>query len=157
MEINDGDTVELEYVGRKVDGSVFDTSREAVAEEAGLDEQYPGRDWEPITIEVGSGQLIEGLEEGLIGIGEGETATITVPPEEGYGEPQDDNVMQFDRETVEAGLEDDDLEEGLYVETESGGVGTIESVGEETVVIDFNHELAGETLEFEIEVLSVDD
>lgn len=155
MAIETGDVVSLEYVGRIPDGGVFDTSREAIAEEEGLAENQPDRDFVPLTVEVGEGQIISGLEDALIGMSVDETATVTIPPEEAYGESSDDNLLEQDRDEFEEMLEGETLTKGMKVQTQQGQIGTILAVEEDIVRIDFNHELAGETLEFEIEIVDV--
>lgn len=158
MGIEPGDQATIEYTGRLTDedGTVFDTSREEVAEEAGLAEAQPEREYEPLTVEPGAGQLIEGFDEGLVGLEEGDTETITVPPEKGYGERSDDRIMERDRAEFEQLLDGEVPEEGMMIQTEQQQVGEIVHVDEEVVRIDFNHELAGETLEFDVEVVSID-
>lgn len=157
MAIENGSQVAIEYVGRHTDGTVFDTSREEVAEESGLtdDPHNEGRDWQPLEFEVGAGQVIEGMEEELVGMEEGEEATLTVPPERGYGDVREDAIQKVDREEFE-GMVGQEAEEGMHVHTQDGAHGDVIAVGEEAVTLDFNHELAGETLEFEVEVLSVE-
>lgn len=158
MGIEPGDQATIEYTGRLTDedGTVFDTSRERVAEEAGLAGAQPDREFEPITVEPGAGQLIEGFEEGLMGLEEGDAETITVPPEKGYGEKSDDRIMEEDRDEFEGLLDGETPEVGMMIQTEQQQVGEIIHVDEEVVRIDFNHELAGETLEFDVEVVSID-
>ena len=68
VTIATGDSVTLEYTGRLDGETVFDTSREAVAEEAGLAEAQPDREYAPLTVDVGAEQVIEGMEEGLVGL-----------------------------------------------------------------------------------------
>lgn len=63
MSITTGNSVTLEYTGRLDDGTVFDSSPESVAEEAGLGEAQPDREYTPLTVDVGAGQVIEGMEE----------------------------------------------------------------------------------------------
>jgi peptidylprolyl isomerase len=158
MGIEPGDQATIEYTGRLADedGTVFDTSRERVAEDAGLAEAQPDREFEPITVEPGAGQLIEGFEEGLMGLEEGDTETITVPPEKGYGERSDDRIMEEDRDEFEELLDGEVPEVGMMIQTERQQVGEIVHVDDEVVRIDFNHELADETLEFDVEVVSID-
>ena len=157
MAIESGDQVEIEYVGRLPDGTVFDTSREEVAEESGLtdDPHNQGRDWEPLEFEVGSQQVIEGMDEGLQGLEVGDTETLTVPPEKGYGDVREDLLQEFDREEFE-GMVGQTAEVGMHVHTEDGAHGDVSEVDDDTVTLDFNHDLAGETLEFEVEVLEVE-
>jgi len=79
VTIATGDSVTLEYTGRLDDETVFDTSREEVAAETGLAEARPDREFAPLTVEVGAEEVIEGIEEGLVGLETGETANLTIP------------------------------------------------------------------------------
>ncbi|MFC6988534.1 peptidylprolyl isomerase [Haloplanus sp. GCM10025708] len=155
MAIATGDSVTLEYTGRLDDGTVFDTSIESVAEETGLADAQPDREYSPLTVEMGEGQIIPGLEEALSGLTESETRTVTVPPEKGYGEWTDEHVQEFDTEELRQALGDEQLAEGAYLQAQNGDHGEIVDVGDETVRVDFNPELAGETLEFEIQIVDV--
>ena len=155
MTIATGDSVTVEYTGRQEGGEVFDTSRESVGAEAGLDEFQPDRKYEPLTFEIGAERVIKGLEEGLIGLEEGATPTITIPPEKGYGEWDEARVREHDTDEFVEMLGGQMPEEGSHIETESGEIAEITSVSSDVVRLDFNHALAGETLEFEVEVVDV--
>ncbi|MDR5655657.1 peptidylprolyl isomerase [Halodesulfurarchaeum sp. HSR-GB] len=154
MAIESGDTVRIEYTGRLEDGTVFDTSRRAVAEEHDLVEE--DREYDPLEAAVGTGQFIEGLDEALLGMDAGESATVTVPPAEAYGEWEESRVREYEIDELSAQLGDQLPEAGAYIQTPDGSVAEIRSVEEDVVRVDFNHRLAGETLEFEIEVLAVE-
>jgi len=156
MTITDGDSVTIEYAGRLTDGTVFDTSDEALAREAGLVEENPEREFEPLTIQIGDDKVIAGLQEALLGMSEGETELVQIPPERAYGEYREDRVGEYDREEFEEMLGGREATEGVEVETEEGLPGEVVDVGPETVTVDFNHELAGETLAFEIEIVDVE-
>jgi FKBP-type peptidyl-prolyl cis-trans isomerase 2 len=134
---------------------VFDTSRESVAEETGLAEEQPDREYGPLTVEIGSGRVIEGIEGALVGQEEGATPTVAVPPEKGYGEWTEDRVEEYDREEFIQMVGGQIPEEGAYLETEDGGLAEVVHVDDEVVQVDFNHSLAGETLEFDIEIVDV--
>lgn len=155
MAIESGDTVSLEYVGRIPDGEIFDTSREAVAKEEGIAAEQPDREFSPLTVEIGAGQVIPGLEDALLEMDEGDTDTVTIPPEEAYGEETEENVIEHDRAEFDEMLQGQDPQEGMQVQSQQGQLGTIVHIGDEVVRIDFNHELAGETLEFEVEIVDV--
>lgn len=155
MTIATGDSVTIEYTGRQEDGDVFDTSEESVGAEAGLDEAQPGREYEPLTFEVGAERVIKGLEEALIGLEEGATPTVTIPPEKGYGEWDESRVREHDADEFAEMLGGQTPEEGSHIETESGEIAEITHVGSDVVRVDFNHSLAGETLEFDIEIVDV--
>lgn len=155
MTIETGDSVTFEYTGRLDDGTVFDTSRESVAEEAGLTEAQPDREYTPLTVDIGAGEVIEGMEEGLTGLEVGTTTTLTIPPEKGYGERSEDRVKEFETDELRGMLGGQTPEEGAYLEAQNGQRGRVTHVDDETVRVDFNPELAGETLEFEVEIVDV--
>jgi FKBP-type peptidyl-prolyl cis-trans isomerase 2 len=155
MTIATGDSVTLEYTGRLDDETVFDTSRESIAEEAGLAEAQPDREYAPLKVDVGAEQVIEGMEEGLIGLEAGETSTLSIPPEKAYGERSDENIQEFETEQLREMLGGQTPEEGAYLEAQNGQHGEVIHSGDEVVRVDFNPRLAGKTLTFEIEVLDV--
>lgn len=157
MAITTGDTVTFEYTARLEDGTVFDTSDEDLAEEAGLGEDYPDRTFQPLTVELGERQIIEGLEEALIGLEDGASETVTIPPEKAYGAWDEDRVQEFDADQFGGeNVLGDEIEEGDHLEMQNGQVGKITDIGDEVVQVDFNHDLAGESLEFEFEITNVE-
>ena len=156
MAISDGDAVTIEYTGRLQDGTVFDTSQRDVAEEIGLAAAQPDREYGPLTVEVGDGRVIEGLEEALVGMEAGDERTVTLPPEKAYGEPTDERVLEYETANFREMLGGEEPTEGMNVRGQRGEIGEVVDVDEETVRVDFNHELAGETLEFEVEVVEVE-
>jgi FKBP-type peptidyl-prolyl cis-trans isomerase 2 len=155
VTIETGDSVTIEYTGRLDDGSVFDTTRESVAERSGIAEEQPDREYAPMTFEIGAEQVIEGLEEALKGSERGETLTVEVPPEKAYGEWDEERVQEFETEEITSMLGGQVPEEGAYLETQNGDLGEVVDVGEDLVRIDFNPHLVGETLEFEVEIVEV--
>ncbi|MCZ7358261.1 MAG: FKBP-type peptidyl-prolyl cis-trans isomerase [Candidatus Methanoperedens sp.] len=78
-----GDNISVDYIGSIQDGKVFDTSIEQVAKENNL--LSPGREYTPYNFTVGKGKVVKGFDEGVIGMKVGETRTLTIPPEKGYG------------------------------------------------------------------------
>ncbi len=78
-----GDTLLINYVGRTLDGKLFDSSIESEAKKAGLIQ--PGRPYEPITVVVGAGEVIDGWDEGFLLLNEGSKATLIIPSDLGYG------------------------------------------------------------------------
>jgi FKBP-type peptidyl-prolyl cis-trans isomerase len=79
-----GDTVQVNYTGKLLNGKVFDTSIQSVAQAAGLDE--PGRPFAPIKFAVGHQEVIPGWDEGLLLLNEGSKATLIIPSSLAYGE-----------------------------------------------------------------------
>ncbi len=150
MKIEAGDFVVFHYVGRFENGEVFDTSYEDIARENEI--YVEEREYGPLGVNVGVGEIIPGLDEALIGMEIGEKKTVTIPPEKAYGMPNPELVIDVPiSEFTSAGLEP---VEGMYVMTDSG-IAKIAKVGEESVTLDFNHPLAGKTLIFEVEIVDV--
>lgn len=81
--VKNGDNISVDYTGSLVNGKVFDTSIEKVAKENNLPPHSGG--YNPLKFTVGKGQMIQGFDEGVIGMKVGETRKLTIPPEKGYG------------------------------------------------------------------------
>ncbi len=135
--IKSGDTIAVDYTGKIEDGDVFDSSE--------------GK--QPLTFTVGAGMLIKGFDQAVVGMKKGESKTVTIPPEMGYG-PRDENAMvQIPR----AQFPDDmPLSEGLelYLQNPQGQPvpARVAAMTDESVTMDVNHFLAGKTLVFDITV-----
>lgn len=82
--IQQGSPVKFHYVGRLLDGTIFDTSIKEVAEENGL--LHPMRRYEPLETMAGTGQMILGMDEGLMMMRQGDKATLIIPFQLGYGD-----------------------------------------------------------------------
>lgn len=110
---------------------------------------------EPLAYLHGHGNIIPGLENALLGKAAGDKMDVTVAPEEGYGERHDQLIQQVPRTAFE-GV--DTLEPGMQFQAETGmgpRLFTITEVGGEEVTVDGNHPLAGETLNFAVEITDV--
>ncbi len=107
----------------------------------------------PLSFVSGKGQIIPGLEKELVKMNAGDSATITVSPNEAYGEYNPEAVQTLPKEQF-AGI---DLKVGmpLYGQSEDGQTVqvTVKDIGENGVTVDFNHPLAGKELEFKVNVL----
>jgi len=93
--------------------------------------------------------VIPGLEEAAVGLSAGEERTVRIPPADAYGEYDPERVREYDAETF-AAMTDQEPAIGLHVEAENGLHGDVTAVADGTVEVDFNHELAGRTLVFEL-------
>jgi peptidylprolyl isomerase len=82
-ETKNGDTVRVHYVGKFPGGKVFDTSLEKEAVRAGI--YNKGRDYKPLKVTLGAGQVIKGFNDAIVGLKPGEEKTVTLPPEQAYG------------------------------------------------------------------------
>ncbi|WP_099826552.1 FKBP-type peptidyl-prolyl cis-trans isomerase [Oceaniglobus indicus] len=135
-----GDTVKMHYTGSLADGSVFDSSQ--------------GRD--PLEFQLGSGQIIPGLDAAVQGMAEGEEKTVTIPANDAYGDHQAERVQavpraQFpDHIPTEVGTQ-------LQVQTPDGQAMpvVVAEVTDEEVTLDANHPLAGKDLTFAVEIVGI--
>lgn len=135
-----GDTVQVHYTGTLEDGTQFDSS-------VGSD---------PLQFTIGASQVIPGFEDGITGMTIGDKKTITIPPDQAYGQKRDDLVQQVER----AQLPDDiEFKEGLVLQAQQadGNVVnlTVTGLSDTMVTLDANPPLAGQTLIFEIELVSI--
>ncbi len=112
---------------------------------------------EPVSFVMGDGSLLPGFERRLIGMRAGDEAEFRIPPDEGFGDPQDDNIQEIPRREFDA---DSPLEPGMlfsFADAAGGEVpGMIAAVDEESVTVDFNHPLSGRTIHFRVRIARVE-
>ncbi|MCQ2737544.1 MAG: peptidylprolyl isomerase [archaeon] len=151
MAIKDGDFVRLDFTGKiKETDEVFDTTLADVAEEAGI--LIEQKEYGPIPIVVGGGHLLKAIEEAIIGVEAGESVHISVTPENGFGQ-RDSNLIQLIpmKEFKKQGM---NPVRGMKISTDNG-TGKIISVNGGRVKVDFNHDLAGKNLEYDVSVIEI--
>jgi FKBP-type peptidyl-prolyl cis-trans isomerase SlyD len=140
LRIADGTVVSIHFALTLDDGVEVDTSRDS----------------EPLAYLHGHGNLVPGLEDKLAGAQVGAKLDVDVPPEEGYGVFRPDGLQQIPRSAFPPDFE---VAEGMQLATEdeSGKVVPfwIDQIGDDTVTINMNHPLAGQTLHFAVEVLAI--
>lgn len=139
-QVKTGDIVGIHYTGTLLDGTKFDSSE--------------GRD--PLEFEVGSGQIITGLDAALPGMAVGDRKTVKVPCDQAYGPINPEMRQAVPREGIPADVPLD-IGTQLNVQTPDGQAMQvmIVAVDEATVTIDANHALAGQDLTFDIELMSI--
>lgn len=133
--------VQIHYEGSLDDGTVFDSSE--------------GR--EPLEFIFGVGMLIPGLESEMAGLAVGDRKTVRVEAEDAYGPYMQEALQEIPRNQIPPEIE---LVEGMQLAAQSpqGPIPvTVHEIREDTVVMDFNHPLAGEALTFDIEVVAIRD
>ena len=131
-----GDTVQVHYTGRLVDGQVFDSS------DGG----------EPLEFEVGAGQVIKGFDDGVEGMNVGDKKQIEIEAEDAYGERIENLVQTVAREGLNLDTEPQtgmnlvmQLPDGNQIPV------AVTEVTEDSITLDANHPLAGQKLIFEVE------
>jgi peptidylprolyl isomerase len=134
-----GDTVKVHYKGTLNDGTLFDSSE--------------GR--EPLEFQVGSGMVIKGFDDGVTGMTIGEKKAINIPVDEAYGQVVPEMVFKFDRSEIPGDIP---LEIGGTLNMHNGQQTVpviIRDLDDSTVTMDANHPLAGQELNFDLELVSI--
>lgn len=160
MVVQNGDMVSANYIGTS-DGVLFDTSFESVAKE--YDAENPDSDpiyneartYEPLTFEVGAGQMIPGFDNGVVGMEEGETKTLTLEPSDAYGEYNEELIQVVPLSNFTDNNIDIEVGETYNFWFTQWTVLEIAEENEE-VTIDFNPKLAGKVLTFEVTITWID-
>jgi FKBP-type peptidyl-prolyl cis-trans isomerase SlpA len=114
-------------------------------------------DAEPMTVQLGQGEMAEGLELALIGLREGQEDTVDIMPELAFGQVDESLFRSIPKVEFDPEIE---LEPGLIIEfaTDSGDTlpGTIVEIGDDEVRVDQNHPLAGQTVRYSVQIVSID-
>lgn len=140
---NEGKKVKVHYRGTLDDGTQFDSSYDR---------------GEPLEFTVGAGMMIPGFDLAVRTMELGEKKTVHLTPDQAYGEPREELVVTFPANEV-PNL--DELHEGdkIFLRSPMGNPvpAVVTKVSPEEVVVDANHELAGKPLNFDIELVQVED
>ena len=141
MQVEKGNTVKVHYRGTLDDGTEFDSSHDR---------------GEPITFQVGSGQMIAGFDAALPGMAVGETKNVKLTPEQAYGDANPEAITDIPKASFPPGF-NFQVDSMIQGQNEMGQplLGTINEVKEDAVTVDFNHPMAGKDLNFEIELVSI--
>jgi FKBP-type peptidyl-prolyl cis-trans isomerase SlyD len=139
LKVMDGQVVSMDY-NLHIDGQLVDSSK--------------GGD--PLDYLHGAGNIIPGLESELDGMAVGESKRVIVSPADGYGEHDPEAYMEVPRGEFPAEIP---LEIGtqLQLQNEDGHpmYARIDEINDDTVVLDFNHPLAGKELHFDVTIVAV--
>lgn len=139
LAVSAGKEVSLEYTLKLEDESVVDSNTGS----------------EPLTFVQGSHAILPVLEDALEDMKIGESKQITVKPEDGYGHIDKNAVQEIEKERIPQG----ELKIGTVLQGQNADGqnvhASVKEIKEKTVLLDFNHPLAGKTLYFDIKVLDV--
>ncbi len=140
--VESGKFVTVNYKGTLESGEVFDSSE----------------DGQPMEVNVGSGQVIQGFENALMGMALNEEKSFTLEPDEAYGFRDENQLHTFSRQEVPPEM-NPQVGDVIGLQTPDGQQipAKIAETDEEKVVVDLNHPLAGEKLNFEIQVVDISD
>jgi peptidylprolyl isomerase len=135
-----GDTVKIHFTGKLQDETVIETSK----------------DRDPLEFKIGDGNVIPGLEQGVIGMAAGDKKTIAISPEDAFGQPQEDLVVDINKSEFPKDVE---LAVGAYLNIESSDgkefKAKVVEIMEDTVTLDANHPLAGVTINCDVELMEI--
>ncbi len=135
-----GKRVKVHYTGKLADGTVFDSSLER----------------EPLEFVLGAGQMIPGFDKGVEGMKVGEQKTLQLPPQDAYGERNENLLFRVSSEALPEDYTPE-LGDMLQVTTDKGFPMrvTVAEIAEEYLMLDGNHRLAGKDLTFTVELVEV--
>lgn len=140
FQISEGMEVTLNFAIKMSDGKLVDSNFET----------------KPATFTVGDGNLLGGFEEVLMGLKAGDEGNFTLTPEKAFGQSNPNNVQSFKKDQF---ADDMELQPGLMISFADANKaelpGVVKSVLENEVIVDFNHPLAGETLDFQVKIIDV--
>ena len=135
-----GDTVKIHYMGKLEDGKVFDNSKER----------------QPFEFIVGSGEVMPGIEKGVIGMEPGDTKTIEIPPQEAFGQRREELVIEIAKSELPDHTTPTKGQRLRMRQPDGGHIDLIIiDVNEERITLDANHPLAGHTLFFDLELVEI--
>ena len=114
------------------------------------------RNLQPIEFKMGEGVMLPSFEKNILGLTEGSLYKFNLPKEECYGNYNEELVIELKKDKI-------DLDEGIQIGSQIKGETpegkkfncTLKEIKKETVVLDFNHPLAGNSLTFDLEIINV--
>ena len=143
MKVAEGKVVSVHYRGTLKEGTVFDDSR---------------KKGNPLVFRVGSGQILPAFENAIIGKSPGDVTSVSIPCDQAYGPRNEEAEQVVPKTTFPGGFQ---FHAGKVVEgfSKTGNKmrAIIKSVEEDSVLLDFNHPLAGDDLHFDIEIVECQD
>lgn len=135
-----GDTVRVHYTGSLKDGTKFDSSINR----------------EPLEFIIGEGKLLKDFENAVVGLEPGEKNSVTIEAENAYGPVKDELIVYIPQENIPVDI---NPEIGMRLQMQTKDQRTlflrVIDINEDSIKVDANHDLAGEDLNFEIELLEI--
>lgn len=133
-----GDIVKVRFTGKLEDGKIFASSVGEL----------------PLEFKIGSGKLLEGFEESVIGMCPGEKKTVKIPAEKGYGQHNNKLVINVEKDNFFENLTPE-IGQTLEINGCEGIPVTVTQITDSTVTLDANHPLVGKNLVFEIDLIEI--
>lgn len=141
------DFLEIEYTGKFLDGTIFDTTDKEVAQKNNI--FSPQIKYGPTIICIGEKQLISGLDDALLGKDVGKSCTISLKPEQAFGKKDIKKIrlvpsVEFKKQNIEP-------RPGLQINMD-GEIGTVVRAAGGRILVNFNHPFAGREIVYEIKI-----
>lgn len=139
-KVKKGDTIRVHYTGKLEDGQEFDSSLKR----------------DPLQFEVGTGSMIKGFENAVLDLKPGDKKTVTIVPEEAYGERDENLLIKMPKKSVPEGVTPE-VGMRLQLANQQGQAVpvVVTEVLDDSLRLDANHPLAGKILVFDIEVVEI--
>lgn len=148
--VKKGDYVLIDYTGKFENGTLFETTEKKKAIEAGIYSEE--KEYRPLFFVVDAGQVIKGIDIGILGMREGEKKILKISPENAYGEYKKYLVQDIPLSNLEL---QNPPETGQKIITPGGREVKVLKSTETHTTLDFNDELAGKILILEIKLVSI--
>jgi len=139
MAVEKGNKVKIEYEGTLADGSVFDSSK---------------NHGQPLEFEVGSGMVIKGFDDSVMGMEKDEEKTVTIEADNAYGQQNDQLIRKIPKDQMPAEIKED-MVIGVTLANGQQIPAKVMKIEESEVTLDLNHPLAGKDLTFKIKVVEI--
>jgi FKBP-type peptidyl-prolyl cis-trans isomerase 2 len=140
MQVQQGHKVQVHYTGKLNNGELFDTSE--------------GK--EPLEFTVGQGMVIPGFDNALLDMKVGDKKTVNIPVDQAYGPVQEDMIIQFPKTEVPSDVAPQVGQEFQLTDDQGNIIPVIViDITSEHVIMDANHPLAGQELNFDIELVGI--
>jgi len=139
MKVKKGNTIKVEYTGTLEDGTVFDSSE---------------THGQPLEFEAGTGNVIKGFDEAVIGMEKDEEKEVTIKPADAYGERNEQMIQIIPKDKLPAEAEEGGM---LVMGLPNGSKMPVKIVkmDDKEATLDMNHPLAGKTLKFKFKVVEI--
>jgi FKBP-type peptidyl-prolyl cis-trans isomerase 2 len=139
-----GDCITVDYEGYLENGEIFESTKDAGE----------------LEFTLGTASVLIGLEEGMIGAAIGETREITISPEDAFGPHQKELIQELDKSVF--GARSSELQTGMILHLTMPKDGkdqqipaTVIQLSDDTVTVDYNHPLAGQTLTYKVTLKTI--
>jgi FKBP-type peptidyl-prolyl cis-trans isomerase 2 len=141
MPIKNGDEVKIHYVAKFQDGRIVENTYNDEAQ----------------SFKIGQHVLLPVLEDNLIGLKKGDKKEITISPDKAFGKKKENLIQEVPKSIFKNGISENSPGDVVEMTSEDGNriLATIRELKKNSVILDLNHPLAGETITYNMEVIDI--